>query len=242
MDVEPRTVLPELLDELAPDDPRAQRSRGDLRRIHVAMGTAGIVQRALAQLHPTTPPRRILELGAGDGSLMLRVARRLAWRGVELTLLDRVELLDRATRDGYASLGWQVRSQRRCVLDWARTDTGGRGASDARYDLGVASLFLHHFDPRALAEILCAVAERCDAFVAVEPRRAPLARGGSLLVVLPGANAVTRADAVTSVAAGFAGRELTAAWPPDPPWHLVEAAAGPFAHRFVAARGRRDGR
>ena len=43
----PRRVEPELLDGLAADDPRAQRSRDDLRRIHRAMATLSIVQRAL---------------------------------------------------------------------------------------------------------------------------------------------------------------------------------------------------
>ena len=243
MNAAPRSVVPELLDELAPDDPRARRSRGDLRRIHVAMGTAAILRRSLARLHAGAPPRRILELGAGDGTLLLRTARGLGWRDVELTLLDRVELLDDATRDAYASLGWTVRTQRGCVLDWARepcTAAGG-GVSVPRYDLCVATLFLHHFDAAALATILRAVAARCDGFVAVEPRRGRLARAGSRLVVLLGANAVTRADAVTSVDAGFAGRELSSAWPADPRWHVEERAAGPFAQCLVAARGANRG-
>jgi hypothetical protein len=244
VDAGPRTVLPELLDELAADDPRARRSRTDLRRIHVAMGTAAILQRALARFALATPPRRILELGAGDGTLMLRVAQRLAWRDVELTLLDRVELLDRPTRDAYTRLGWSVRTQERCVLDWAGAHaTGPEGAgADEHYDLCVAALFLHHFDTDALAAILRAVADRARGFVAVEPRRGRLARVGSRLVVLLGANAVTRADAVTSVDAGFAGREVSSAWPSERRWHLAERAAGPFAHCFVATRGLHDGR
>jgi hypothetical protein len=238
----PRTVLPELLDELAPDDPRARRSRGDLRRIHVAMGSAAILARALARVRPAAPPRRIVELGAGDGTLLLRVARRLGWRDVELTLLDRVDLLDDATRAAYAALGWRVRANRACALDWARAATGRDAAgADARYDLCVASLFLHHFAPDALADLLRGVAARADAFVALEPRRGRLARVGSRLVALLGANAVTRADAVTSVDAGFADRELSSSWPSGP-WHLVERAAGPFAHSFVATRSADDGR
>jgi hypothetical protein len=243
-------VLPELLDELAPDDPRARRSRGDLRRIHVAMGSAAILARALARVRPAAPPRRIVELGAGDGTLLLRVARRLGWRDVELTLLDRVDLLDDATRAAYAALGWRVRARRGCVLDWARASTdrdaagagaGAGGGAGEHYDLCVASLFLHHFAPDALGELLRGVAARADAFVALEPRRGRLARVGSRLVALLGANAVTRADAVTSVDAGFAGHELSSSWPSGP-WHLVERAAGPFAHTFVATRSADDGR
>jgi hypothetical protein len=43
----PRRVTPELLDGLPADDPRAKRSRQDLRRIHQAMATLSIATRAL---------------------------------------------------------------------------------------------------------------------------------------------------------------------------------------------------
>jgi hypothetical protein len=48
-----------------------------------------------------------------------------------------------------------------------------------------------------------------------------------------GCNAVTRHDAVVSVRAGFAGKELSAAWPPGA-WQLEERVAWPFTHLFVA--------
>jgi len=40
-------VIPELLDELPPDDPRAVHSRGDLRRVNKLMGNADIVAGAV---------------------------------------------------------------------------------------------------------------------------------------------------------------------------------------------------
>ena len=85
----PRRVEDELLDTLAVDDPRAQRSRADLRRIHRAMATLPILLRAVDRGTAGTAPRTMLELGAGDGSLMLRVARQRAsrWPGVRITLM-----------------------------------------------------------------------------------------------------------------------------------------------------------
>ena len=73
-----RRVEPELLDSLPAEDPRAQRSRNDLRRIHRAMATSSIAQRALDRGMAGFRPSTILELGAGDGSLMLRLAQRRA--------------------------------------------------------------------------------------------------------------------------------------------------------------------
>lgn len=232
----PRIVGAEALDGLAADDPAAMRSRRDLRRVHRAMGTRSIVLRALrdsAASRREAAPLRVLELGAGDGSLMLDVARGLApaWPRVDLTLLDRQSLVERATIDGYAELGWTAVAEIADVLDWAEACVA------SRWDLIVANLFLHHFDAVQLRELLGAVAARGDRFFACEPRRDWLALAGSHLVGAIGANAVTRADAVLSVHAGFRADDLTAAWPAQGvEWQLREYSAGLFSHCFCAER------
>ena len=239
-----RTVDPETLDGLAADDPAAQRSRRDLRRIHRAMGTRAIVRRALRDITASrraVTPLRILELGAGDGSLMLGVARSLAlrWPKVELTLLDRQPLVGRATVRRYAELGWTANAKVGDVFDWvaASIDVPRWGRNAARWDVIVANLFLHHFEGAPLAGLLTTVAARCDRFFACEPRRDWLALAGSHLVGAIGANAVTRKDAVLSVHAGFRGDELSRSWPgPGGEWRLQEYSAGLFSHCFRAER------
>jgi hypothetical protein len=228
-----RLVVPELLDDLTADDPRAQRSRRDLRIIHKFMRSASILRRLIAILALNAPPRRIIELGAGDGTLMLAVARALEprWVGVELTLLDRVDLLGADTREAYRRLGWEVRTLRTDVMDWIRTE------NEVPYDLCVASLFLHHFDGPHLEPLMRGIARRTNAFIASEPRRDALARLAAHSVALIGANAVTRGDAVKSVAAGFRDRELGAAWEgAGGDWRVEEFRAAPFTHCFTAAR------
>jgi hypothetical protein len=233
MDASSRLVVPELLDELAVEDPRAERSRRDLRRIHKFMRSASILGRLITNLRLAAAPRRIIELGAGDGTLMLAVARVLEprWSGVELTLLDRVDLLTDETRDAYRRLGWGVRSLCTDVMNWVRVDAG------PPYDLCLSSLFLHHFEGPRLAALLNDIAHRANAFVASEPRRDSLSRLAARGVGLIGANAVTRGDAVKSVAAGFRGKELGAAWADaGADWMTDEFRAPPFTHCFTAVR------
>lgn len=238
----PRIVAAETLDGLAEDDPAAMRSRRDLQRIHRLMGTRGIMARALWRLlasRPTGAPLRLLELGAGDGSLMLGVARTLGARrpAVDITLLDRQDLVTRSTLDGYARLGWTASTQVIDVFDWASSHSPAVREPSARWDVIVANLFLHHFEGPALAALLTAIESRARRFLACEPRRARLALAGSHLVGAIGANAVTRQDAVLSVHAGFRDQELSALWPGHRSfWTLGESPAGLFSHCFWAER------
>jgi len=225
-------VLPERLDELPEDDPKAERARRDLRRVHRAMRSLSIMQRAIDSLALNTPPRRILELGAGDGSLLLRLCRskHRAWPGVELTLLDRQDLLTPAMRAQFGALGWEAEALCTDALEWATS------ARNECYDLCITTLFLHHFQTDALTLLLAAVAARAPAFIACEPCRNRTSRIGSHLLGLLGVNDVTREDGVTSVAAGFLDHELSSLWPRAPSWQLNEYFAWPFTHCFVARR------
>src|ERR1700723_459644 len=104
-----RHVCPEALDDLDPADPRAVRSRGDLQRVHRAMASLTILRNLIARLRLPPPPTPLLALGAGDGTLLLRLARALpSWRGVELTLLDRQRVVSPETLEGFRKLEWRV--------------------------------------------------------------------------------------------------------------------------------------
>ncbi len=233
----PRVLEPETLDHLAPDDPAAIRSRRDLRRVNAFMGARAILVRAFGRVLPARQRAslRILEIGCGDGLLLLDVARRggLVWGpNVELTLLDRQPIVTAETIASYADTGWTATTLTADVLDWA-----GDVADEARWDVVVTNLFLHHFEAASLAALLSGCARRADALVACEPRRSRFALAASHLVVFLGANAVTRRDAVLSVRAGFVGRELSDAWPDlAGPWRFDEYDDGFFTHCFCGAR------
>ena len=243
----PRIVAAETLDHLSPTDPAALRSRRDLVRVHHAMRTRAIVSRGWQRLVPperARRPLRILELGAGDGSLLLGVARSLAprWPRVDLTLLDRQDLVRPGTLAGYAALGWSAQPMVVDVLAWAARPEGDPlGTPAQRWDLITTTLFLHHFSGAALDSLLAGVAARGERFFACEPSRAWWPLAASHLVGAIGANAVTREDAVLSVHAGFRDREISALWPGGGPgWDVHEGGAGLFSHCFSARRNAVD--
>jgi 2-polyprenyl-3-methyl-5-hydroxy-6-metoxy-1,4-benzoquinol methylase len=197
------------------------------------MRTVSALNHALSRLRLAAQPMSILELGAGDGSLLLRLAAavRPRWPGVKLTLLDRQHIVNSETVESYRWHGWEVTTVCEDALVWARQ------SAHQRYDLTVAMLFLHHFKEPELRELLRGVVSQSRAFIAIEPRREMLAKAGSRLVGLLGANAVTREDAVKSVDAGFTGDEITTAWPAtDKRWWTQEFRVLPFSHGFIAAQ------
>lgn len=221
-----RIVQPELLDTLSPNDPRAIRSRCDLRRVNWWMRNHAIMVRALENnLHDA--PSRITELGAGDGNFLFRVAKKISsrWPDVTATLLDLQENVSAETLDAFASLGWRAETVVADVFDWSPADK-----------VIVANLFLHHFEDARLARLLEKISRNAKLFIAIEPHRFHRALACAQLLRLIGCNDVTLHDAAISIRAGFAGQEISALWPDKRNWRLTEQRAGFFSHLFVARR------
>jgi hypothetical protein len=175
--------------------------------------------------------RSLAEIGAGDGALASTLPRRLRLGGpVDLTLVDRQDVVPARTLEELAARGWRAKSVRADVFEWLRRPESGG------LDAMVANLFLHHFDAARLGALLALIAQRTRVFVACEPRRSAFALAGARLSGLIGCNDVSRHDAVVSVHAGFREFELGALWPRDGGWTLREGARGPFSHCFVAVR------
>lgn len=232
----PRVLEPEWLDELPPGDLRAIRSRADLRRVNALMGNARHIASSLAGHLSKEGTLRMADLGAGDGALSLALARRLGRSRVRLTLVDRAPAVRGATLEQLGRLGWHASVAASDVFDCLEGTSQG-------FDAVFANLFLHHFDDARLARLLALLAERTRVFVACEPRRSAFALAGSRLLWALGCNDVTRHDAVASVRAGFADRELTALWPGghgSAAWNLHERGAAPFSHLFVACAATRS--
>jgi len=222
-----RRLQPELLDVLPAHDPAAVRSRRDLKLLNLVMLHPRIMARQMLR-YAGDRPRKIVELGAGDGSLMLRLARRVArqWPDVKAVLVDRQDIVRPATREALAELSWRSSPLTQDVFDYLES------AEPA--DIIIANLFLHHFTAEQLTEIFRRSAELAPLFVALEPLRSALPLAGSRAIWLLGCNHVSRHDAVASVYAGFQGRELSDLWPNGEGWRLMEGNAGIWTHSFVA--------
>lgn len=227
-----RSLQAELVDELPPEHPEAIKTRRDLRRINHLMGHAGILARALDSVRPREHGVRIIEIGAGDGEMFLRVAQRLGDKcnDVDVTFVDLQDLLRDETKAAFSVLDWRVHCVKSDVLQWL-SDTASE-----KSDVIIANLFLHHFSDAQLSNLFSLAAKKAEALIALEPRRAgwPLLCARALALI--GFSPVTCHDAPISVQAGFTGRELSALWPQNGAWELTERRAGLFSHLFIARR------
>jgi hypothetical protein len=227
-----RVVQPELLDILPARDGSALRSRRDIGRLNSLMGHPRLMAMAVEQSWRGKDRRRIVELGAGDGRFLSSVARRMRSKssGVHATLVDRLDVLEPATRDEFASLGWQIDLAIADATEWL---SGGDPFAGGTI---IANLFLHQFTDAQLSEMLGLAARSADSIIALEPRRSRLSRFCGCFLGLAGCSRVTRHDGRISIRAGFTGRELSALWRGGGDWDLAERPVGWFSHLFIAWR------
>jgi hypothetical protein len=225
-----RIVQPELLDSLPATDPRAIRSRRDLRRVNSWMRNDVIMADALQNALKDSALRQITELGAGDGNFLLSVAKKIAARrpGMAATLLDLQKNTSAETLAGFASLGWRPEVVVADVFDWSPAAGGS--------EIIIANLFLHHFADARLAELLEKISRHAKLFIAIEPHRFRHSFACAQLLRVIGCNALTLHDAAISIRAGFIKQEISTLWPHTQNWQLAEQRAGFFSHLFVARR------
>lgn len=179
-----RLVLPEILDELDASDQRAMRSRRDLRLVNWFMRGEKWILRELDKMSGV---ERVVELGAGSGSLASSIIGQ--WPNMEMIGVD---LMPRPEHLDDRVLWWQGD-----VFDYDAYDES---------TVVVTNLFLHHFEVPELSQLGRKMGG-IRALLAAEPYRGAM----SLLMgrcLFPFVNDVTRHDMAVSIRAGFRPGEL----------------------------------
>ena len=211
----PRQLQSELLDTLPPDHPDALHSRRDLRLINLVMGNHRWIVRTVHRL--LRDGERVLEIGAGTGELVLRLA---------------------ASGRLVAGLDFSPRP-----TDWPREREWHHAnlltfAGYARFEAVIGNLIFHHFSPTELAALGRTLGESVRVIVACEPARQKISqRLFAFIAPLFRASHVTRHDARVSIAAGFRADELPLALGLDPAawaWQCRTTSLG--AYHMVASR------
>jgi hypothetical protein len=209
-----RVIIPEILDSLNPSDPRAIRSRRDLRWIDLYLGNWRWIVRQLKRQTPA--PARIIEIGAGEGDLCRKVQTSLPSSAV--TGLDLIQRPASLPSD----------------IQWIGGDFF-QTLPNIDADACVGSLILHHFSDEALRD-LGARLQSFRSLTFCEPLRSRLPLFLSKLSC-PFLSEVTRHDMPASIRAGFRPGELPALLGLDSKkWSVRESSHWHGALRLAASR------
>jgi hypothetical protein len=214
-----RRITPEILDSLPSDHPDAVSARRELRGLNGLMGNFRWISRVIRRELPVDG--EVLEIGAGDGALGLKLMAQIPGLEKRLTGLDRV------TRP----TAWPDAAR------WIEGDLWSAEGESAvrRATVVIANLVLHHF-PNADLERLGSQFDAARLVVINEPARREFHCWQGKLIA-PFLNHVTRHDLPVSVRAGFIGHELSRFLALDSPrWECRHTTTFFGAYRLAARR------
>lgn len=205
-----RVVVPEILDGLPSGDPAARRSRRDLRWINGLMGNFRWAER---QIQEAVPEASVVEIGAGEGVLSARLAKRFP--GKKVTAVDLAP-----APGGLAGVEWRQGDLFQILPGIAA-------------DVVLGVMIVHHFSDAQLA-VLGHGFSRFQTICLCEPWRTVVPRvWGGLMRPLVGE--VTRHDLPVSVRAGFRPGELAALLGLEK-WKIKETVDWRGSIRLVACK------
>jgi len=210
-----RIVLPEILDHLQADDPRAVRSRRDLRLINLLMGNHHWLLKQVKELRERGITK-IVEIGSGDGLF----CNKLGEEGFSVQAID---------------LAPEPKELHENVI-WRQGDIFEL-LGEIKGDVIIANLFLHHFKEDELKK-LGELFHHYSYFLCCEPLRWSTAHVfGKILH--PVINDVTRHDMHVSIDAGFVEGELCELLGLEESFEISESSSWQGGARVLASKNER---
>lgn len=194
-----RIVKPEILDSLEASDAAAIRSRKDLRLINWFMRGESWILEKLGEFEN---PKKIVEIGAGEGILAAKIKAKFpSSEVIAIDLQSKPETADSS-------------------ITWLTDDVLNSNCYDSD-TIVVANLFIHHLTDDQLWDLGEKIAD-CRGLIVSEPHRYWFSKliGYPLFPVV---NYVTRHDMIVSIEAGFRFGEIPGLL--DVNWHWDERSS-----------------
>jgi SAM-dependent methyltransferase len=173
----------ELLDTEDLADETVAQSYRQLQMVHQWLGNTGAVLRLLRNSH--TVPRRVLDVGCGQGALLVEIRKRL---GVEV-------------------IGFDLRS---APSNMPVLIVTGNAVSDhlPQADVAICVVMAHHLSEAELAGLIVNVSRSCNRFILLDLVRHSVPLGLFRVFIAPLLSRINALDGQTSIRRAFTFVEM----------------------------------
>lgn len=200
-----RSAQAEIMDDFQMEGPLLHRTLDTLARINYWLGGNRITLDGVRQLWAKIPPSHqltLVDMGCGNGDLLRRIAKVARKEGRQVALIGIDANVHTVNYARQLSVDFPEISYQCLMIPSPKFDA-------LRYDIGLCTLFLHHFEDEALLPLLQQITRTAALGVVVNDlHRHWLAYRLFQLVTLFIPNRMIREDGLTSILRSFRRSDL----------------------------------
>lgn len=200
-----RTDATEIMDDFSISGKILHKTLNTLANINKWLGGNKVTLNGLKKViknHPKNEPLTIIDLGCGGGDILRKVSKYGNNEGYSFKLIG----ID-ANKDAinYA----RELSKNYPEISFINCDVFSEEFESLTYDVGLSTLFLHHFDENQIINLLSAIKKKAKLGIVVNDlHRHPMAYYLFKLVCLTIKNKMIIEDGLTSILRGFKRKDL----------------------------------